>query len=87
MEMKTLLLLLIPFFGQSQDTLPAILKVQQGNYTKYVKGKVVLKDCKVVEYLRVNTWRRKEKLFPMKGVVDYRLLKAADYLNYFNGEG
>ena len=73
--MKTLLLILLPFFAASQDTLPAILKVQQGNYTKYVKGYVVLKDCKAVEFLRVNTWRRKEQLksFKRQQVVDYRL--------------
>jgi hypothetical protein len=73
--MKTLLLLLLPLFAASQDTLPAILKVQQGNWHKYVEGKVVLtKDCKVIEYLQVNTWKRKERLTPFKGkVVDYRL--------------
>lgn len=75
--MKTLLLL--PFFAMSQekDTLPAILKVQQGkNFHKYVEGKVVLtKDCKVVEYLGANTWKRKERLYTFKGkVVDYRLI-------------
>ena len=76
--MKTLLLILLPLFSFAQkDTLPAILKVKEGkNFHKYVKGKVVLtKDCKVVEYLRVNTWKRKEQLFPFKGeVVDYRLV-------------
>lgn len=80
--MKTLLLFLfLPFFARSQDTLPAILKVQQGNWTKPpVKGYVVLtKDCKVVEYLRVNTWRRKEKILPFPKkfkVVDYFLIKS-----------
>lgn len=81
--MKTLILfLLLPLFGMSQekqDTLPAILKIKQGNYSKYVKGKVVLtKDCKVVEYLRVNTWKKKEELLPFPDkytVVDYRLIK------------
>jgi hypothetical protein len=59
------------------DTLPAILKVKQGNIYKYVKGKVVLdKDCNPVEFLRVNTWRKEEKLLPFdKGeVVDWRLI-------------
>jgi hypothetical protein len=75
--MKTLILLLLPFFGfAQQDTLKAVLKIQQGNYTKYVAGYVVLtKDCKVVEYLRINSWKRNEQLFPMKeNVVDYRLM-------------
>lgn len=75
--MKILLLLLLPFFARSQDTLPAILKVQQGNYNKYVKGKVVLdKDCKALEFIRVNTWRKKEKLLPFSKkvkIVDYRI--------------
>lgn len=75
--MKTLILLLLPMLTYSQDTLSAILKVQDGNYTKYVKGKVVLdKDCNAVEFLQVNTWKRKEKVFPFKGkVVDWRLIK------------
>jgi hypothetical protein len=84
--MKTLLLILLPLFAASQplvspyqsslDTLPAILKIQQGNYTKYVKGRVVLKDCKVVEYLRVNTWRRKEQYRKFKTrPVDHRLIR------------
>lgn len=90
--MKTLLLLLLPFFVQSQDTaiyvppveyekvdtLPAILKVQEGrSFTKHVKGYVVLtKDCKTVEFLRINSWRKKERLLPFKGkVVDWRLIK------------
>lgn len=78
--MKTLLLILLPFFAISQekDTLKAVLKIQQGNYTKYVKGYVVLtKDCKVVEYLRVNTWRNKEQLKSFRKkhkVVDYWLI-------------
>lgn len=75
--MKTIILfLLLPFFCASQDTLPAILRLQQGNYNTYVKGKVVLtKDCKVVEYLRVNTWKRKERFRKFKKkVVDYRLI-------------
>lgn len=76
--MKTLILLLLPLFTHSQDTFPAILKVQEGNnFYKYVKGYVVLtKDCNVVEYLGVNTWKRKERLYPFKGkVVDYRLIQ------------
>lgn len=77
-KMKTLILLLLPLFTYSQDTLPAILKVQEGkSYHKYVKGYVVLtKDCNVVEYLGVNSWKRKERLYLFKGkVVDYRLIK------------
>ena len=72
--MNTLLAIL--FSLQQYDTLPAILKVKDGNIHKYVKGKVVLdKDCNAVEYLQVNTWRKKEKVFPFKGkVVDYRLV-------------
>lgn len=74
--MNTLLAIL--FSLQQYDTLPAILKVQEGkNFHKYVKGYVVLtKDCQVVEYLGVNTWKRKERLYPFKGkVVDYRLIQ------------
>lgn len=74
--LKTLILLLLPLFSFSQDTLPAILKVKERNFHKYVKGYVVLtKDCNAVEFLRVNTWRRKERLLPFKGkVVDWRLI-------------
>lgn len=74
--MKTRLLLLLPFFAHSQDTLPAIIKLQQGNIHKYVKGYVVLdKDCKALEFIRVNTWRKKEKLLKFKEtVVDWRLI-------------
>lgn len=76
--MKTLIIaLLFPVLGTAQDTLPAILKIKQGNLHKYVKGCVVLtKDCKVVEYLRMNTWQKEVRLmpFPQKyKVVDYRL--------------
>lgn len=70
-------LLAIIFSLQQHDTLPAILKVQEGkNFHKYVKGKVVLdKDCNAVEFLQVNTWKRKERLKTFEGkVVDYRLI-------------
>lgn len=76
--MKTftlILIVLLPLFGSSQaiDTFPARLTLQQGKrFEKPVMGYVVLtKDCKVVEYLRVNTWRRKERLlqFPKKYTV------------------
>lgn len=69
-------ILAIIFSLQQYDTLPAILKVQEGkNFHKYVYGYVVLtKDCKVIEYLQVNTWKRKERLKTFEGnVVDYRL--------------
>lgn len=72
--MNTLLAIL--FSLQQYDTLPAILKVQEGkHFYKYVSGYVVLtKDCQVVEFLQVNTWRRKERLKTFEGkVVDYRL--------------
>ncbi len=77
--MKTLLLILLPFFAISQDTLKAELKIKQGNWIKPpVIGYVVLtKDCKVVKYLRVNTWRKKERLKSFRKkhkVVDYWLL-------------
>ena len=73
--MNTILAIL--FSLQQYDTLPAILKVKDGNIHKYVKGYVVLgTNCTPVEYLQVNTWKRKERLFPFKGnVVDYRLIK------------
>ena len=74
--MNTIIAIL--FSLQQYDTLPAILKVREGkSFHKYVMGKVVLtKDCKVIEYLQVNTWKRKERLFPFKGnVVDYRLIQ------------
>lgn len=77
----TTLALIISLAASAQeklDTLPAILKLQQGNYTTYVKGKVVLnKDCKAVEFIRVNTWKKKEKLLPFDKrvtVVDWRLI-------------
>jgi hypothetical protein len=73
-----ILLILLPFFAISQDTLKAELKIKQGNWIKPpVIGYVVLKDCVVIEYLRVNTWRKKEKLLHFKRkhkVVDYWLL-------------
>jgi len=69
--MKLLILLLF------LDTIPAILKVNQGNYTKYVSGIVVLtKDCKVVEYLRVKHKRDTIELLHFGrgfNIVDYRL--------------
>lgn len=73
--MNTLIAIL--FSLQQYDTLPAILKVQESkHFYKYVKGKVVLtKDCKVIEFLQVNTWKRKERLSTFNGkVVDYRLI-------------
>jgi hypothetical protein len=73
------LLIAILFSINQQDTLPAILKIKDGNIHKYVKGKVVLdKDCNAVEFIRVNTWKRKEKLLPFDKrvkVVDWRLIK------------
>jgi hypothetical protein len=75
--MKTLILILLPFFAISQDTLPAIVKLEKGNHVKRVAGKVILtKDCEVLGYLRINTWRRKEQLRKFKGrykAVDHRL--------------
>jgi hypothetical protein len=69
-------------FSMQQDTLPAIIKLQHGNYTKQVKGYVVLnKDCKAVAFIRINTWKRKEKLLPFNKkdvVVDWRLCKQVD---------
>ena len=62
---------MLPVFGLAQtDTLPAVIEFKQGFYTKRVVGYVVLtRDCEVVEYLRVNTWKRKEQLkkFRQKG--------------------
>lgn len=80
--MKTLLTtlaLIISLAASAQlDTLPAILKINQGNFNKYVKGYVVLNsDCKAVEFIRVNTWKKKEKLLPFDKrvtVVDWRLI-------------
>jgi hypothetical protein len=73
------LLIAILFSINQHDTLPAILKLKDGNIHKYVKGKVVLdKDCKAVEFIRVNTWKKKEKLLPFDKrvtVVDWRLIK------------
>jgi len=84
--MKALILfLLVPLFGisqEKQDTLPAILKIKQGNLNKYVKGYVVLvKDgcaCKPVTYLRIKEelFGTKVELLPFPAkykVVDYRL--------------
>jgi hypothetical protein len=82
--MKTLLTalsIIISLAASAQnklDTLPAILKINQGNFSKYVKGYVVLNnDCKAVEFIRVNTWKKKEKLLPFDKrvtVVDWRLV-------------
>ena len=72
------LIMAILFSIQQHDTLPALLKINQANYNKYVKGYVVLNnDCKAVEFIRVNTWKKKEKLLPFDKrvtVVDWRLI-------------
>lgn len=87
--MKTLILfLLLPLFGisqEKQDTLPAILKIKQGNYVKRVAGYVVVvKDgctCKPVTYLRIKQelFGSKVELLPFPEkytVVDYRLIDS-----------
>jgi len=74
--MKTLLLLLLPFFVVSQDTTKAKLLILQGkNYHKVVDGYVItVKDsckCKAVGFLTV----RKRPFISKYKVQDYYISK------------